>query len=225
MNYLDIAFIVIAVLLAAVGCRRGFIVSVLQFAKTVVSIPLSMFVSSFSSEEIYNSYVKQQVVTELGKKISESSAQNFLNELSTSLSNVPLMPDDFQEKINLLNASGGEDLSLQLVDTLLQPMILLCVKIVVFAVCLIICSLVFGLIISLFSRRKDDEKKKLGSKINTLLGGAFGILKAAAIVFAVCLVLEASLGFAQENSEFSQFVLNSRVFTFVSGINPVSFIK
>lgn len=225
MNYLDIAFIVIAVLLAAVGCRRGFIVSVLQFAKTVVSIPLSMFVSSFYSEEIYNSYVKQQVVTELGKKISESSAQNFLNELSTSLSNVPLMPDDFQEKINLLNASGGEDLSLQLVDTLLQPMILLCVKIVVFAVCLIICSLVFGLIISLFSRRKDDEKKKLGSKINTLLGGAFGILKAAAVVFAVCLVLEASLGFAQENSEFSQFVLNSRVFTFVSGINPVSFIK
>ncbi len=225
MNYLDIAFIVIAVLLAAVGCRRGFIVSVLQFAKTVVSIPLSMFVSSFYSEEIYNSYVKQQVVTELGKKISESSAQNFLNELSTSLSNVPLMPDDFQEKINLLNASGGEDLSLQLVDTLLQPMILLCVKIVVFAVCLIICSLVFGLIISLFSRRKDDEKKKLGSKINTLLGGAFGVLKAAAVVFAVSLVLEASLGFAQENSEFSQFVLNSRVFTFVSGINPVSFIK
>lgn len=225
MNYLDIAFALTAVLLIAAGCRRGFIISVLQFAKTAVSVPMSIFVSLFYSEEIYNSYLKQQIVDELGKKISESSAESFLNELSKSLSNIPLMPDDFQEKINVLNASGGEDLSLQLVDSLLQPMILICIKIVVFAVCLIICSLLFGLIISLLSRRKDDEKKKLGSKINTLLGGAFGALKAAAVIFAVCLILEASLGFAEENGEFSQFVLNSKVFSFVSGINPVSFIK
>ena len=72
MNYIDLAFIVIAALMIIAGACRGFMVSLLSMLRLIVGIPLAYFVSDMYYAQLYNRFVKEIVYNNVLEELSQT---------------------------------------------------------------------------------------------------------------------------------------------------------
>ena len=81
--------------------------------------------------------------------------------------------------------------------------------------------LVFIIALSFISRLfKKVNKIPLIGKVNEILGGVIGAVKAVIVVFVACTVLYIVVGIMDENA-FVEAVVNSKIYSFVCEYNPV----
>lgn len=219
MNYFDLAILAIAVLMVITGAVRGFIVSLLSMLKFVIGVPLSYFVSSLCYRQIYDEFVKARAYESVYNELSNNgsaddllvSVQNFVNEL----------PEFFSGEFDLsaLNGLSVEQISRQLVDSVLEPIFLTVIKVAVFLLVLIVFGIIISVLISVFSTLQKKKNMPL-KHTNSLLGALFGFVKAGIFVFTVSTVVGYICAVVPLDSSVAQYFNNSFILEFINSSNP-----
>ena len=91
-------------------------------------------------------------------------------------------------------------------------------RVVVFIILFIVLSIVIKFVVSLFSKLLD--KIPLVGSLNSLLGGALGLIKAGVLVFVVCTLLYLIV-YSTDNVDIKAFIADSYVYQFMTENNPI----
>ncbi len=220
MNYFDIVFIAVSVLMIISGMRRGLLVSMISTLKYVVGLPLSYFLSNVLNQRLYDSFVKELVYKSVLDQISKSrSREAFLNSIHTIVSD---MPDYLKKSIDLssLNNMTSEEISKSLTNTILEPISLTILKIVIFIVVFVVFCIVLNIFISIFTKLQQKEHMPL-KHTNRFFGGLFGLVKAAVMLFTVSTVIGIICGVIPQDNSFIKQVEDSYVLEFINTNNPL----
>ena len=217
MNYLDIGFLALAMLIVYGAWRRGLFVSLLSLVRAVLGVAVGYFAGIKYSQPIYSDYIKRPLTDKITAQIEQSSAQEFLNSASESAKALsPSFSDSQNEILKALEGmSSPAEISQKLVDSFLEPVVLTIVKAALFFVCLFVISLIFGVIISFAEKRHKSTKEKAANKFNSFLGALFGFAKALISIYIIASLLLLLVDFIPSLDEnFIQLVKQSRVVQF-----------
>lgn len=160
ISYIDVAFIVIAVIMTAVGAGRGLVVSLLSAARFVLIIPCSYILADYVTP-----YVPESIFAEQPEQIKE---------------------------------------------------------VAVFLTCFIVLLIASSLIIDLFLKMQKKKGMPLRNT-NAFLGGVFGLVKAAALVFVISTILGFLLDLIPDSGRFVQAIESSYAVKYINDFNPFTF--
>lgn len=225
MNYIDIAFLVIAAVMILLGAKRGFLVSMLNVLKYIVAVPAAYYASDSCSEVIYDKYLSQYVQKKVEEKLSSSDTLNeLINSLKESAESISSVFPEYTDLSNLNNLTG-ERLRDYICIDIIRPLSLIVISLVVFLLVLIFVLVIANIIIHIFKqqRKNADEKNGRGmlSITNGLLGALFGLVKSVIFLLVVCMVFEYAASLAGSSTSFYQQVESSRIIEFVNTYNPL----
>ncbi len=210
----DILIIVLIILFAILGFRRGLARTLLNFAAMIASTVIANFLSDALAQAIYNSFIKQGVIEKIQTTISTQGVDTAIN---TSLNSAPdwvtglLNPfmkmfgmslNDVQKSLVISN-----DQTLTVAQNLEKPVGALTISIISLILMAVIFTVVFCLFKLLIRHVVKIFEIPVVSQINHILGGIIGF--AEGIVFVVFAVNMLYVVFVNANPSV---VNNSGVF-------------
>lgn len=217
MNYIDLTFIVITVVMILVGACRGLIVSLLSMLRIIVGTPLAFFVSDMYYSQIYNNLVKDiaynKVLDELSQAQSIETIISNVKEFTASL------PSIFSDSINLTGALSLEEISRAITDSVIEPIALVVIRITIFVAVFVAFYVITGIIILLVKRLRKKEHAPL-KKTDFILGGVFGLVKAAVFVFTAATIIGYISAIVPADNSFIKLAENSYALEFINTHNP-----
>lgn len=222
MNYIDIFFIVLIILMILAGYARGFLQSLMSFARFLVGVPLSFYVSDKYYSVIYNNYVKDYA---LGKIISgiESSANidEYALSIKDSVSNLPFNLGETVD-LSFLNNASSSSFASGLLDNVVQPIAIIIIKFLLFALTLVL-FYVITLIVASAIKGLLKAVKLPFKKADRFLGAILGTAKAviAVLAFSAIFSFILEIGIADANGQFVSQLSSSAVLEFVNKYNPI----
>ena len=194
MNVVDIIILAILGLSILVGLYRGFISSVASMGGCLLSLGLSFWLSPKLAEAIQNnpeilktlaSYT--DAATKLGDQalagsnvttLTESGIMDILNRVSLPAPLNTLLQNNLQNKVFGTAADVGTYVSQTIVGAILN------------VICFIVCFLVLMLVIHfVINFLKVVFKFPVLKQLNSIAGGAFGLLRGALLCFVAFALL------------------------------------
>ena len=175
MSLLDYILIALVVLLAVWGFRRGLLSGLIGTAKYAVGVPVSLFVSHQYYQAVYDKLVEPKALAKVQEKIAGASGvDTFMAALQEKMKALPqALQGDFDfAALEKGSAKTAADFVMQ---QLVEPTACLLVKIALFLLSFIIIALICWLLSAML--RKKQGKKTVLTRTNSLLGGAFGLVK------------------------------------------------
>lgn len=219
MNVIDLALLCIAVIMMISGAKKGILVSLLGTVRFFVGIPLSFAVSDRYYRLIYDGYVRDVIYKSVIDKInSQANIEGYIAQLNEKLQSFPVVTKGNLD-MSALSSFSNKDLAVYVTDTLLKPIAESVVKAAVFAVVLLVFYLLTGVIIGLIRKIRKSKKAPL-RRTGGFLGGVFGLVKAAGLVFVLCTVFDLIVSTGVQG-EFVKLLSESLAVEFVGKINPL----
>lgn len=175
MSILDYILIALVVLMAVWGFRRGLLSGLIGTAKYAVGVPVSLFVSHQYYQAVYDKLVEPKALAKVQEKIAGASGvDTFMAALQEKMKALPqALQGDFDfAALEKGSAKTAADFVMQ---QLVEPTACLLVKIALFLLSFIIIALICWLLSAML--RKKQGKKTIFTRTNSLLGGAFGLVK------------------------------------------------
>lgn len=175
MSILDYILIALVVLMAVWGFRRGLLSGLIGTAKYAVGVPVSLFVSHQYYQAVYDKLVEPKALAKVQEKIAGASGvDTFMAALQEKMQVLPqALQGDFDfAALKEGSAKSAADFVMQ---QLVEPVACLLVKIALFLLSFIIIALICWLLSAML--RKKQGKKTIFTQTNSLLGGAFGLVK------------------------------------------------
>ena len=175
MSILDYILIALVVLMAVWGFRRGLLSGPIGTAKYAVGVPVSLFVSHQYYQAVYDKLVEPKALAKVQEKIAGASGvDTFMAALQEKMKALPqALQGDFDfAALEKGSAKTAADFVMQ---QLVEPTACLLVKIALFLLSFIIIALICWLLSAML--RKKQGKKTVLTRTNSLLGGAFGLVK------------------------------------------------
>lgn len=186
----DIIILAIIILFAVVGVVRGFARTLANFVGIAVAAVVSYYISDFLSQFVYDTFIKETVITNLQQTIQQSGfdyavANSFeavpewiMGIISTIVGLFGATAEDFQSSIaipeNLTTTAA------QTIERTIEPVITTIfsslLMFVLFIILLIIVKKLIKIIVKVFDMPVIKQ-------INQLLGGLFGIAEGCVLVF------------------------------------------
>ena len=203
----DIIIIALFVLFVFIGIRRGAARTVLNLAAAVVCAFLSNYISSGIAGAIYNSFIKQTVITNIESFINQNGAQYAMEHsfyalpdgirglVSAAVGMFGVTPEQLQGRL----AASSSDVSHQLAQSLEKPVGALAqmvLSVLISAVIFILLMIVFKLIIRVILRVFEIPVVR---EINMALGGITGALEGIVIILVIVNTLYAIMSYANPN--------------------------
>ena len=206
MDYIiDIVLVVLIVLIALISAKRGFLRTVLDLVAAIAAFIGARFLAPPASVFLYDNVAKAPVMDFLTvqyKNAGDSIAQ-VINDAAQALEFLPAEVIAYIKEAGFLN---GEVLSSEILGSIttveqiesiiVAPVITALLQVVSFAVLTLV--LLFCLRIVSFIVSKVIKFSNIADKINTTLGGVFGILKGVVYVFVIAVVISL-LSFVSED--------------------------
>lgn len=222
MNYIDIAFVAVTVIMIAVGARRGFVASALATLKYLLGIPLSYYVSGKLYRPLYDSYVRDYICDKLTDKINTSdSYEELLSGINGFIGSIPKdITDNFD--LSLLYSTEPQQLGAVITDSIIEPVALAVLRIVIFIIVFILFGIIISLIVSAFSKMQKKKHAPL-KHTNRFFGGVFGLLKAALLVFTAAAAIEYIEPLLPQGNSLSAQADASVLLEFINKYNPLYF--
>ncbi|MCH5321068.1 MAG: CvpA family protein [Eubacterium sp.] len=220
MSFIDLAFIIIAVIMVAVGARRGLIVSLLSTVRFIIGVPLSFYVSESYSRQVYDSFVKEIAYNKVAERLAESESVNSIisgvEEFTSSL------PGLFSQSIDTSAFKGFslDEMSRRITDSIVEPIAVIIIKVLLFIITFLVFFLVTGLVILLIKKLRKRNKTPL-KRTSTVLGGVLGLLKALTLIFALSTILSYICDIIPQDNLFARQVNSSFVLNFINSYNPL----
>ena len=158
MSILDYILIALVILMAVWGFRRGLLSGLIGTAKYAVGVPVSLFVSHQYYQAVYDKLVEPKALAKVQEKIAGASGvDTFMAALQEKMQ---ALPQALQGDFDFAALKKGSAKT---------------VKIALFLLSFIIIALICWLLSAML--RKKQGKKTVFTRTNSLLGGAFGLVK------------------------------------------------
>ena len=161
--------------MAVWGFRRGLLSGLIGTAKYAVGVPVSLFFSHQYYQAVYDNLVEPKALAKVQEKIAGASGvDTFMAALQEKMQALPqALQGDFDfAALKKGSAKTAADFVMQ---QLVEPVACLLVKIALFLLSFIIIALICWLLSAML--RKKQGKKTIFTQTNSLLGGAFGLVK------------------------------------------------
>lgn len=227
VNYVDVIIVGIVLLFSVVGYSRGLFVTLLNFIRYVFGFSLCTFSANKFTQPVYDGFVKERIVDQLSKKVVTSTNVDEIFDNLKSL--VDSMPEIIRNNLNLtsLPLKTGDDIAVTISDSVFQPIALVIIKAMIFAVVGILFFGITGIIISTIKhhKKKNKDKKNVLKTTDRILGSILGIVKGVFIVFVFVSIVSfiTEIDSVAKNSFFVE-VNNSTLFNYILNINPFNII-
>ena len=181
--FLDIFFSIILIIGVIVGVKKGAIKIFLSLLATVSASFLTYCLGATVSSYIYNKFIEPSLINKIysyiqGNGTSKEVLPKFITQNADKFG-IEL------DRLKLSNSVSKEDVA-NLVENNLYKTIYGLLNIVVSIVLFIVILLLLKFILNLFNKL---VKHSFVSGINSILGGAFGILNGIVIIVILCFVL------------------------------------
>lgn len=221
---IDIIIIAVIVLFTAIGVKRGLAKTLLNLAGLVVTAISAYYLSSFLSQLIYDSFLKQTVINNI-QQIIEQNGIDYA--LSNCLEAVPqwingilsfiigIFGMSLSEYQNLLVPSSSFSTSTsQAVETVVGPVVTSVFGMILLFVFFIIILIIVKKLVKLISKVFNIPVVK---QINQLLGGVFGLAEGLVIVFIAVNIFDI-VTFFTNPALLNNELFDSAIFKFFSMI-------
>ncbi|MDE5983802.1 MAG: CvpA family protein, partial [Eubacterium sp.] len=161
--------------------------------------------------------------------VKDIAYNNVLEELSqaqsieTIISNVKdfteSLPSVFSGNIDFAGALSIEEISRVITDSIIEPIALVAIRIIIFAAVFVAFYVITGIIILVVKRFRKKEHAPL-KKTDFILGGAFGLVKAAVFIFTAATIIGYISAIVPADNSFIEIADNSYALEFINIHNP-----
>lgn len=227
---LDIFFLAFAVLTIFIARKKGFVLTLLDFAVFFLAVFLAIPVSGWLAEGVYNTFISQSVVTALESQLpSAASGAEIAAQVNAVLSDFPDFVTAYASSIGIdiseisrqVSAAGASAGSLaQTVEAnIVAPIVTAVCKAIIFVILLII----FVILLKIAARLINQFfKLPVLKTLNGTLGAVLGVLKAAVGIVIICSVIGLIGELTAESTPVIQNSVNDSVVAeFVNDHNPI----
>lgn len=227
---LDIFFLAFAVLTIFIARKKGFVLTLLDFAAFFIAVFLAIPVSGWLAEGVYNTFISQSVVTALESQLpSAASSAEIAAQVNAVLSDFPDFVTAYASSIGIdiseisrqVSAAGASAGSLaQTVEVnIVAPIVTAVCKAIIFVILLII----FVILLKIAARLINQFfKLPVLKTLNGTLGAVLGVLKAAVGIVIICSVIGLIGELTAESTPVIQNSVNDSVVAeFVNDHNPI----
>lgn len=227
---LDIFFLAFAVLTIFIARKKGFVLTLLDFAAFFLAVFLAIPVSGWLAEGVYNTFISQSVVTALESQLpSAASSAEIAAQVNAVLSDFPDFVTAYASSIGIdiseisrqVFAAGASAGSLaQTVEAnIVAPIVTAVCKAIIFVILLII----FVILLKIAARLINQFfKLPVLKTLNGTLGAILGVLKAAVGIVIICSVIGLIGELTAESTPVIQNSVNDSVVAeFVNDHNPI----
>ncbi len=220
MNYVDLFLVILVVIYAYVGVRRGFLISLFGMLRFVIAIPLSLFVGNTYYKIIYDNYVHSLVLKYVNDKLSNSNSVNdFINSIK-SFSNTFSFVFGDKSKLDAINLISPTTASTYITDNILCPIVQEIIKILLIVLTFLLFYAITCIIMSV--AKKIRKKKDLPlHKTNSFFGGVFGLVKACALLLVISSLANFVLPMINADNSFVTQLKSSVIINYINQINPL----
>ena len=221
INFIDLILIVIFIGTILQGYARGFILSLISFAKYLVGVPLSFFIADSYNVAVYNNFVKDAVSQKISDGLSSAGdIDSFTASLQNAVSELPFGLSGAVD-LSFLNGVTSSNITAAVMKNIVEPISLAIIKIVLFILTLVVFSVLVWLISKLVKNVVKIEHTPL-KNANKFLGAVFGALKGLITLAALCVVIVFLRDYLFASSqEFVSQADTSAVMEFINKLNPL----
>lgn len=229
MNVFDIAVIAVVVFVVVVSAKKGFVATCLDSFSMVISAIASYKLCANVANSMYDLFIKDLVKTEFRQALDDMSGVLSVREKVVGM--IDALPEAAVKLASgmgidvnnlssiLIPSSANDDVLIDTIaNTLAYDIMITLTEIVVFIALFIIFSLLIRFISSFF--KHNLEKLPFVGKLDTLLGGALGLVKALVLVFAGSVVVYIIAQTAEPGSPL-EVILSSKFYLFMDQYNPI----
>lgn len=220
INFIDIILFVIFAACIAGGYSRGFLLSLISFAKYIVGVPLAFWAASDLSVPFYEKYVSQAALERISAGLAGSAdIDSFVSSVREAVGELPFGLGSAVD-LSFLNGISNDAAASAVLQNIVEPVALAIIKIVIFVVTLVLFSVAVWLVSKLIRRLMNNKHAPL-KHTNKFLGAVFGALKGILTLAALCAVIAFLRDFLFSSSEaFVSQADSSVVVEFINKINP-----
>lgn len=229
INYVDIIFAFIIIIVTVFGCKKGLFVTMLNFIRYVFGFSASLFVANSFSQSVYEKYVRPSLIDYVNNNIVKSD--NINDTIANFNNSVSSIPRDVRMMFGLENAQiiKTDDLANSIVDNILQPISLIVTKIVLFIAILVVINIIFRFISHRIIKRKKRSNKSVTKKfvyfVDCAMGGVFGLVKAVLLLFLIISIISIIITNApQELTGIIKEADESYIYNLLIDYNPFNLI-
>lgn len=227
---LDIFFLAFAVLTIFIARKKGFVLTLLDFAAFFLAVFLAIPVSGWLAEGVYNTFISQSVVTALESQLpsaassAEIAAQvnavlnDFPDFVTAYASSIGIDISEISRQVSAAGASAGS-LAQTVEANIVAPIVTAVCKAIIFVILLII----FVILLKIAARLINQFfKLPVLKTLNGTLGAVLGVLKAAVGIVIICSVIGLIGELTAESTPVIQNSVNDSVVAeFVNDHNPI----
>lgn len=221
MNYIDIVFIVIILATIIAGYSKGFVLSLISFARYIIGFPAAFFVADKYNALVYSSVVRSAALQEIQSSIADyADTDTYIGAIREAVDNLPLGLSGIID-LSFLNNISQASVAEAIVDHIVEPIALVVIKIILFVLTIAL-FYVITCVAAVLIKKAETIKHMPFKKTNRFLGALFGVFKAAAAVavLSAVLVFVKDFIFASSQNEFVDQVNSSALIEFINKINP-----
>lgn len=209
----DILFIVVLMLAASTGWRRGFVSSLMLLVGSVAGILGGVWVSRAIGPVIYSEYVGATIAEKVSAALAESGG-----DAAAAVQSLTFLPESIRQTlVNTMTEITGE--ATPHVIEVLEPIVLPLIQVILF---LVVCMVVRWLFRALAWALRGCNSIPLVGGLNRLLGLAMGFLSGAlnCWLLSLGLWLLGMLTNGEVEILRSSVLGQSFIYSLLSGLNP-----
>lgn len=229
INYIDIIIVFFMIINIVEGYKRGIFLSLIEFVRYIIGIPLCLGLAESLSMPLYENYFRQRALQSINQQITNTAdIGEITSNISEALSNIPAF---FTANIDtsFLNTST-EDISQAILVNVFEPIIIFAIKAGLFIISAIIFFTATKILVRIIkkSRRKKMQgknKSKL-TAINSIFGSIFGFLNSVVVVLVIVSVLKlvSDMGVLGFNEGLNEQLSNSLIINWLGELNPLDYL-
>lgn len=199
----DIIIVAVIVLFTVIGVKRGLAKTILNLAGLVLTAISAYYLSSFLSQLIYDSFLKQTIITNIQQIIEQNGIDyafsNCLEAIPQWINGilsfiVGIFGISLSEFQNQLSVPSEISLSAsQAVESAVAPVVTSVLTLIFIIVLFIVILFIVKKLVKLISKVFNIPVIK---QINQLLGGIFGLAEGLLIVFIAVNIFDIVTGFS-----------------------------
>ncbi|MGN0558302.1 MAG: CvpA family protein [Acutalibacteraceae bacterium] len=200
MIWFDLAVIAVIVLFVITGAAKGAARTLLSLVALVVSFITALFLGNAVSQWAYTTFFRQSILSTVSSAIEE----NGLSDITATIADVI---ESFPQYVSSLfkclgfdaqQVSGSVESAIEkapqqgaeIIESVISPVIISLINIILVLVFFILMMIITGFLVKAISRVFNIPIIK---QINTVAGGALGLVKGIIVVLFITMIFKASI--------------------------------
>ena len=230
MNFvIDIVLIVLILFVVISSSKKGFLSTVLDTFSVVISAVASYMLCTPVAESLYKLFIRDLVRTSFARVLDDVSASLSIHDKVIAMveglpagavklaETVGVNVEQFSRTVTSSSAQTNETLINAVTDGIGYDIMITITEFFVFIILFIVAAILVRFISKFF---ENANKIPLLGKLNALLGGAVGAVKAIVILLVVCTVVFV-ISASSEDANIINAVASSKIVSFVNSYNPI----